>query len=107
MEDVLTEEHYLIAKKNGISRPNVQQRYDDYGWSIERAITEPIKQVKQSPWSKWKDIALKNGIYNELFHVRLKKGWLPEKAATEPITKKKKYNTTTRGKGKYLQTIKH
>jgi hypothetical protein len=107
MEEDILESHYKIAEDNGISRKNVRQRYYDYLWSIERAITEPIKQVKQSTWSEWKDIALKNGIYNELFHVRLKKGWLPEKAATEPITKRKKYNTTTRGKGKYLQTIKH
>lgn len=82
--DELTEEHFKIAESNGISRKNVSQRYWDYGWDIEKAITKPIEE-KESDWLTWKETAIKNGISNPLYNARLKKGMTPEKAATTPI----------------------
>lgn len=35
--EVITDEQYLIANKNGISRRNVYQRVNEYGWPIEKA----------------------------------------------------------------------
>lgn len=103
----ITEKAYLIGEANGLSREIVYQRWARYMWEIERAITEPMEQNAPSEWLQWKEIATKNGIYNSLFHVRLKKGMSAEKAATMPVATRGKYNTTIRGRGKYLQTIKH
>ena len=80
----LTEENFKIGEENGINRKNVRQRYVNYGWTIERATSEPI-ETSASEWSKWKDIAKQNGIYNELFNIRVKKGLTPEQAATKPV----------------------
>jgi hypothetical protein len=84
----ITEEHYAKAAQNGISRKNVRQRFWDCGWEIEKAITEPIK-TNSSIWPEWKEVCKSNGISNELFNGRLKKGMPPEQAATKPVSKRK------------------
>src|SRR5574339_282747 len=81
----LTEENFLIGEENGISRKNVRQRYVNYGWTIERATTDPITTYKDSKWKLWKETALQNGVYLELFHSRLKTGLTEEQAATKPV----------------------
>lgn len=83
--EILTEEHYRIAEKNGISRRNVYNRVYELidPWPIEKAITVPVRK-KEGKYIEWSRIAKKNGIYNQLFHARRKRGWDLERAATEP-----------------------
>lgn len=80
----LTKEDFTAAAQNGISAKNLRQRVWDYGWEIDKAITTPLKKRDLSTWNEWKGTCRKNGIYNELFNLRLKYGWTPEQAATTP-----------------------
>lgn len=41
---IITERHYQIAKLNGIPKRYVYDRVNRYGWSIERAISQPCKR---------------------------------------------------------------
>jgi transposase-like protein len=41
----VTEEHFRIAKENGIDRKMVLQRVRDYHWDVEKAISLPISKV--------------------------------------------------------------
>jgi hypothetical protein len=84
----LTDEHYLIAEQNGISKRNVYQRWYYYGYDIQRAITEPLKTCS-NVWSEWKEVCKSNGISNDCFNMRIKKGMPPEEAATMPKQWKK------------------
>lgn len=79
----LNEENYKIAAANGISKKNVKQRYLDNGWTIEKAITKPLKK-ETGLWPEWKEVCESNGVSNELFNIRLRKGNTPEKSATTP-----------------------
>ena len=93
-EEVLTEEHLQIAESNGISRKNALQRFNLYGFSIEDAISKPLKnQGNTSPWKQWKEIALANGVDCSCFcnRVRVQK-WTPEEAATRPPLSTKEIN---------------
>lgn len=103
MDEFLTEEHYLTAEANGISRKNAYQRWYHYGWEIERAITEPLQIQNQSEWMEWKDIAQKNGVYVSLFWYRLRQGMTPEQAATIPVKKRGNYQKSPRKRGKYAK----
>ena len=91
--DELTEEHFQIAEKNGISRKNVRQRYWDYGWEIEKIISTPILKRDSSEWYHWKATCQQNGISSTLYCNRIKKGMTPEQAATTPVKKYKKGET--------------
>lgn len=44
MREYITPEHFAIAKSNGISQRNLTRRVYIDGWSINRAITQPIKK---------------------------------------------------------------
>lgn len=86
----ITEEAYRIGKKNGISRQMVHQRWYQYEWAIERAITEPLKKTDSSVWDEWKETCKANGVSNECFNRRVKiQGMTPEEAATMPKKWKK------------------
>lgn len=89
----ITPEQYEIGERNGISRGNVWQRVHNYGYDVERAITEPLHKPSER-WMKWKKIALANGISNEAFNARIRYGMSEEEAATRPIgMKPKTYNS--------------
>lgn len=81
----LTEKHYETAALRGIERNNVYQRVYN-GWTIKRAITQPLKVPK--PWDLWKDVAEANGVTYETFRKRVYKGWGHEKAAKTPLLRK-------------------
>lgn len=38
----ITDEQYAIAEQIGVSKINVNQRVRLYGWTIRKAITEPL-----------------------------------------------------------------
>lgn len=79
----VTPEQYDVANKNGISNNNVYSRlYQNKGWTIEKAITVPLKK------NKWLDIAINNGITRETYRSRKRLGWTDEEAASEPLARK-------------------
>lgn len=83
------------ARKNGISYQNVYNRVEVHGWSIERAITTPIR--KKNPVFTYQDVqeAAINGINYGAFVNRIRGlKWSVEDAKTIPlknVIKKKKY----------------
>ena len=81
---VITDEDYDTASKNGINKINVYQRVHVYGWEIERAITVPTKNNKNSIRGKMLAIAEQNGISKTTFYQRIKTGMDPYEAATKP-----------------------
>lgn len=83
----LTEEHYAIAEANGISRYNAWQRFNEYGWELEDAITRPVRSSGRR--RKHNEDAIKiaeaNGISRALYMRRIRDGWSEEKASSAPI----------------------
>lgn len=93
--EFITDEHYEIAKKNGIKRWTVYCRVNVYGWTVQEAITR--KTMKKSECHKkypdWVHKALKqNGISHITFYARLNRGWTIEHACTIPPGKIAKYS---------------
>ena len=88
--EYLTEEDLKIAESNGISRKNALQRVYLYGYSIEDAITKPLRNKGGTgEWMKWKETALAHGIDCAAFYNRVKHyGYTPEEAATNPPQKR-------------------
>ena len=82
-----TKNHYEIAEVNGISKKTVDSRINLYGWSLERAIIEPVAKSKSKELYE-RYSGEKNGINFSTFVTRLSKGWEPERAAIEPVKKK-------------------
>ncbi|WP_179865792.1 hypothetical protein [Bacillus pseudomycoides] len=78
-----TWDQYEIAEKNGISKSTVYQRINIQGWTVEKAITEPLfVSMKERYSEQWK-IAEKNGILYRTFRSRITNlKWSPEEAAT-------------------------
>ncbi|MCI0767380.1 hypothetical protein [Bacillus sp. TL12] len=82
---VPTWEQYEIAEKNGISKVNVNQRID-LGWTIEEAITKPIRVTFRQKHDKYVKLAESNGISFITFRARVEThNWNPEEAATKPV----------------------
>jgi hypothetical protein len=79
----LTNDDYEIAAKNGISYNVAYARFYEYGWSKEDTITKPI--IKPNMWPTHKELAYSNGIGQNTFHARVRKGMTPEEAATTPL----------------------
>lgn len=90
----LTDEDYAIAEANGIPKKLVDYRYyySYTKWTIERAITEPVKCTRQfqSEWDEVKEIATANGITRSLFGNRMRKGESKEQAAGPKMTKEER-----------------
>lgn len=83
------------ARANGISYQNVYNRIEMHGWSIERAVTAPVR--KKNPVFTYYDVqeAAINGINYGAFVNRIRGlKWSVEDAKTIPLKrtiKKKKY----------------
>ena len=81
----ITEEHYKIAKENGIQEATLYRRVHQYGWDIEKAITTPPiprqSRSRKHP-KKYTDLALANGVCLITFYARLKRGWTYEQASS-------------------------
>lgn len=83
----ISDEDYKIAAANGISRNNVTNRVNTLGWSIEKAITTPIKTYKKTNYGikkEQREIAYKNGILRQTLDFRLKNGMSVQEAITTP-----------------------
>lgn len=81
----ITDEHYTIAKQNGIKELTVHNRVNNLGWSVERAITEKPMQRKSTRWKEFKDISLSNGIGYNTYVTRVHRGMSCELASTLPL----------------------
>ncbi|PER25404.1 hypothetical protein [Bacillus cereus] len=82
---VPTDKDYEVAARNGISKPNVNQRVNSYDWSIERAITEPIQKKRGKENNRpLLVIAEKNGISASTYYRRKREGMTEIEAATKP-----------------------
>lgn len=79
----LTPEDIKTAKDNGISEANAKNRVYNLGWSVERAIKEPLR--KRDKTDKWYKLAVSNGILPNTYLARIKLGWDKELAATKPV----------------------
>lgn len=81
------------ASKVGIDFKTLYSRLS-YGWSIELALTTPIKDQKTDLLTFngetlcLKELASKAGISYNAVHKRLKRGWSVERALTEPVKEK-------------------
>ncbi|EEL78780.1 hypothetical protein bcere0028_56090 [Bacillus cereus AH1271] len=85
--EVITDDQYLIANKNGISKKNVYQRVNEYGWSIEKAITQPLHNTKNRKTDRaLMLLAELNGINYATYRQRIKDGMNPHEAAVKRTT---------------------
>jgi len=81
-------EDETIAEANGISYQTLYQRVHQYGWDVDRAITQRTR-VEVPFHSEWIEVAKANGIKLSLFRQRVRRhGWDEEVAATTPIIPK-------------------
>lgn len=83
----LTEDDYLKAEKNGISRKNLYNRHYILGWSVEKSITEPMK-VHKVRWKHFEEKCQKVGLSRAGFFHRIERGMDPELASSIPPTPK-------------------
>ncbi|HFJ9375216.1 TPA: hypothetical protein ACGW7B_005926 [Bacillus nitratireducens] len=80
----ITDEHYLLANRNGIPKKNVDQRVYEYGWEIEKAISHPLHKTSKGKQNRAMVLlAEKNGIGYQTYIKRIKKGMDPHEAATK------------------------
>lgn len=83
---VATWEQYEIAEKNGISKVNVDQRINVLGWTLEEAITKPMRVKFRQKYKEYVQLAESKGIPLITFRARVEKhNWDPEEAATTPV----------------------
>lgn len=82
----ITPEEYEVAEKNGIDAHNLERRIRLLGWSKEKAINTPLRELNDR--SYWVEVARKNGIKYQTFMNRVNNlGWDEERAATAPPNK--------------------
>lgn len=82
----MTKEQYEIAKRNGIKRSTACSRVRDYGWSIERAISEKARKGAVVFTEEELKIMKKNGLKKGTVKHRIERsGWDRERALTEPV----------------------
>lgn len=85
MRYYITPEEYALAQSRGIKKNIVYQRFYAYGWTIEDAISKPVKR-RESIYPKWVwDTLNKNKIDKFSFYWRIAAGWELDKAITKPI----------------------
>lgn len=95
----ISKEQYAIANKNGIKRETAYMRVYQYGWDIERAITERVKG-KGECRKKYDDYVYEmleeNNIPRNVFNGRIYRGWDLVDAYTIPLNSTRKYDAHKR-----------
>jgi hypothetical protein len=80
----ITDEQYLIANRNGISKKNVYQRVNEYGWSVEKAITQTLHNTKNKKTDRTLMLLAElNGVNYGTYKKRIKDGMDPHEAAVK------------------------
>lgn len=86
----LTPRLIKIAEQNGIAEKTARARVDRLGWTVDEAISIPVKTRNPSEEDrKWIKVASQNGINGNAFRARVARGWPVEKAATTPLISKR------------------
>ena len=82
MRYYITPDDYIVAAKNGICERTLTSRVNNYGWSIERSIKEPIHNqiMKKVMNDEIRNTLIKNNISLNAFKKRMLKGWGLEKS---------------------------
>ncbi|MEK5058615.1 hypothetical protein BK126_03120 [Paenibacillus sp. FSL H7-0326] len=84
MRIYITPQQYDTAEANGINKKLVDNRVKIKGWSIEDAITRPVRD--NTALNEWVLKALSNGITRQCYYNRVHKyKWSKEKASTTPM----------------------
>jgi hypothetical protein len=80
-----TPQHFAIAEGNGISKGTVKSRIYKLGWTIQEAITVPVRKALKKPegYDKYYQLAIQNGLSRITFRDRIRNGWDLEEAATK------------------------
>lgn len=82
MKTYVTPEDYAIAEANGLTAKHVYDRVYVMGWTVERAISQPLRKKKSThDWEKWEHVAV---VSKQLYLARVRYGWTHEKAAMTP-----------------------
>ncbi|MEF3309494.1 hypothetical protein PV433_11375 [Paenibacillus sp. GYB004] len=82
----ITPEEYEQAAKIGVSAFTLERRIRLLGWTKQKAMTTPMRvQKARGYYDEWTKIANQNGIKYESFMTRIRTGWSPERAATQPL----------------------
>lgn len=81
----ITPEEYEQAEANGISKQTLEERIRVYAWDKKRALSTPIKELKEIGKGNVKKAESIGVSYSNL-RVRLSNGWSMERATTEPLT---------------------
>jgi hypothetical protein len=79
------------AERTGCNESVLRQRIDLLGWTVERALSQPLKEaavVKVGEIAKTtKQWSIELGAQEDLVYLRIKRGWDPIEAATTPVRK--------------------
>jgi transposase-like protein len=74
-----------LARKHGVNPATVQERVGKYGWSLEKALTTPVR-IKNEYNPSIAALARKHGLKSSIVYGRLNtSGWSLEKALTTPV----------------------
>lgn len=101
----ITPDDYEIAKNNGLTVKNVQDRVYRLGWDIEKAINTPKKNRKEYIYLtvEEKEIIFKNNLTTRNVTERMYRGWTKEKAINTPKIDKVKNLKPIQKSNKYLE----
>jgi hypothetical protein len=81
------------AKKTGISFATLISRVYQFGWTFERAITEPIKDqtpiktIINGETKRINEVAIETGLNPSTVRYRIKRGWKPDEIVTKTYQK--------------------
>ena len=90
----ITPQQYEIGLSNGISHSTLTFRVRRYGWGINRACNEPVKQQNATS-EEIKMVLKQNNISVRTFKRRINAGWDSEKAIkTPPLTRQEALTLT-------------
>lgn len=82
----ISPEEYKQAASIGVSAFTLERRIRALGWTKHRAMTTPMRQQKpRGYYREWAKTAEQNGIKYDSFMTRIRNGWPPERAATQPL----------------------
>lgn len=101
----ITPGDYAAAAECGICARTLESRVRGLGWDVDRAISEP-PQVQRS-YPEWRELAKQNGVSNEVFYDRVRRGWdLERAAATRPLSRQQAVSRAAGARCKIPQAIK-
>jgi hypothetical protein len=96
----VTEQDYIRAELIGVNKKNVDQRIYLYGYTVEKAVTTPlrkdlpkkevVKVVSKMPndYYTYLEIAKVNDIPRHVYYNRYVDGWDPILASSTPVGKR-------------------